>query len=345
MIERAIMALPGQTRGSGPFPHGPGGWSVDPRTLSNAERTAAASLYAALSTEAVLRNIGADGPTIVEGPFFSKRSLSESAARIDRATRRSAGRGDRHERGAPFWRSAPMLRYNRLPSAPSPIGPCRISTGIVRHGCDDWSISSGGDGMTCDRPDAAPAISNDPALEIILRGPGESIRWAKHDYPHHLAKWHRHPEYELHLVTAGPGRMMVGDYVGTVPGGLPRPRRSQSSAQLDQRSRPGTRLPDRDVLVQFDAAICDTLVNGFSEFSELRALLRDAAFGVEFLGETAEQGRRKLCAMEHQRGAGRLVSFLSLLAGLAPGRKSGGFWRDTHRRSGSTPPPRVASTA
>lgn len=63
------MALPGQTRGSGPFPHGPGGWSVDPRTLSNAERTAAASFYAALSTDAVLRNIGADGPTIVEGPF------------------------------------------------------------------------------------------------------------------------------------------------------------------------------------------------------------------------------------------------------------------------------------
>ncbi|KQQ91084.1 FGGY family carbohydrate kinase [Aureimonas sp. Leaf324] len=69
VIERANMALPGQTRGSGPFPHGPGGWSVDPRTLSNAERTAAASLYAALSTDAVLRNIGADGPTIVEGPF------------------------------------------------------------------------------------------------------------------------------------------------------------------------------------------------------------------------------------------------------------------------------------
>ncbi|MBB3934940.1 AraC family transcriptional regulator [Aureimonas phyllosphaerae] len=171
--------------------------------------------------------------------------------------------------------------------------------------------------MTCDRPDAAPATGNDPALEIILRGPGESIRWAKHDYPHHLAKWHRHPEYELHLVTAGRGRMMVGDYVGPFQEGclvLAGPNLPHNwISDLD----PGGRLPNRDVLVQFDAAVCETLVNGFSEFADLRALLRDAAFGVEFHGETAEQGRRKLCAMEHQRGAGRLVAFLSLLAGLA----------------------------
>ncbi|WP_168990373.1 FGGY-family carbohydrate kinase [Aureimonas flava] len=69
VVERGIMALPGQTAGSGPFPRARGGWSVEPGALSRAERTAAASLYAALATNEVLRVIGADGPTVVEGPF------------------------------------------------------------------------------------------------------------------------------------------------------------------------------------------------------------------------------------------------------------------------------------
>lgn len=69
VIERGIMALPGQTPGSGPFPAAQGGWSIEPSILSRSERTAAASLYAALATAEVLHNIGADGPTVVEGPF------------------------------------------------------------------------------------------------------------------------------------------------------------------------------------------------------------------------------------------------------------------------------------
>ncbi|WP_279481700.1 FGGY-family carbohydrate kinase [Aureimonas sp. SK2] len=69
VIRRGIMALPGQTRGSGSLPEGLGGWSAEPSTLSPAERTAAASLYCALATQAVLALIGADGPTVVEGPF------------------------------------------------------------------------------------------------------------------------------------------------------------------------------------------------------------------------------------------------------------------------------------
>ncbi|RIY03317.1 AraC family transcriptional regulator [Aureimonas flava] len=172
--------------------------------------------------------------------------------------------------------------------------------------------------MTIGRPDTAtPAAGSDPALEIILRGPGESFRWAKHDYPHHLAKWHRHPEYELHLVTSGRGRMMIGDYVGPFQEGCLVLAGPNLPHNWISDLEPGASLPNRDMLVQFDAAVTDTLVGGFAEFADLRCLLRDAAFGVEFTGATAERARMKLCAMEHERGAGRLVSFLSLLADLA----------------------------
>ncbi len=91
--------------------------------------------------------------------------------------------------------------------------------------------------MTHGRTDAPSAsATNGPALEIILRGPGESFRWAKHDYPHHLAKWHRHPNTSfISSPPAGPhdDRRLCRP----VSGGLSRAGRAEPSAQLDQRSR------------------------------------------------------------------------------------------------------------
>src|SRR6187549_1352748 len=40
--------------------------------------------------------------------------------------------------------------------------------------------------------------STAPDFELIVRKPLESFRWNVHGYPHLLAKWHYHPEYELH---------------------------------------------------------------------------------------------------------------------------------------------------
>ncbi|WP_182084744.1 AraC family transcriptional regulator [Aureimonas sp. ME7] len=164
---------------------------------------------------------------------------------------------------------------------------------------------------------AAPGQTCDPAHEIIICVPGESFRWAKHDYPHHLAKWHRHPEYELHLVTRGRGRMMIGDHVGPfaegclVLTGPNLPHHWISDLEADER------LTGRDVLIQFNAQVADTLISGFPELSEMRTLLKDAAFGVEFTGATAEIARRKLCAMENEKGASRLLSFIALMSDLS----------------------------
>ena len=53
------------------------------------------------------------------------------------------------------------------------------------------------------------------ALEVIMPVGDASIRWAKHGYPNRLAKWHHHPEIEIHLIREGVGHMMAGD--GLVP--------------------------------------------------------------------------------------------------------------------------------
>lgn len=58
-----------------------------------------------------------------------------------------------------------------------------------------------------------------PDYEVILCPPTESFRWFTHDYPISLAKWHYHPEYELHLTCTMQGTMMVGDYLGDFEAG------------------------------------------------------------------------------------------------------------------------------
>ena len=69
VLARGTMALPSFAPGSGPFPAAAGRWSEDERGLTPPERTAAASLYAALMTATCLDLLGAAGPTTIEGPF------------------------------------------------------------------------------------------------------------------------------------------------------------------------------------------------------------------------------------------------------------------------------------
>lgn len=69
VVEKSVLLLPNVTQGSGPYPGREMAWigKVD----DNAERFAAASLYVGMMAASCLTLIGADGPTIVEGPFSS----------------------------------------------------------------------------------------------------------------------------------------------------------------------------------------------------------------------------------------------------------------------------------
>src|SRR5688572_18264938 len=69
-------------------------------------------------------------------------------------------------------------------------------------------------GERCFRPWEERMGMYSPDYEVIVCPPDESFRWNVHGYPHHLAKWHYHPEYELHLILETSGRMMIGDYIG-----------------------------------------------------------------------------------------------------------------------------------
>ncbi len=96
VLERRVMALPSRHPGTGPFPGLEFGW-VPAAPVSDAERTAAASFYAALMGAECLELIGAAGPTIVEGPFGGNdafaRMLATASGRPVIAAGMGAGTG------------------------------------------------------------------------------------------------------------------------------------------------------------------------------------------------------------------------------------------------------------
>lgn len=74
VLQTGLLIWPSIVPGSGPFPEAVSAWRrggepVARETLSDTDRHAAASLYAALMTQVSLDLIGADGPILVDGPF------------------------------------------------------------------------------------------------------------------------------------------------------------------------------------------------------------------------------------------------------------------------------------
>ncbi|WP_460426862.1 helix-turn-helix domain-containing protein [Azotobacter armeniacus] len=154
-------------------------------------------------------------------------------------------------------------------------------------------------------------------LEVILNEPQHSFRWYEHDYPYPLARWNHHPEFEIHLIRQGNGKLLAGDYIGHFgPGhvalmgpGLPHDWISDLA--------PEQSILGRDVVLQFDGEALLRLRETLPELGELQSLFSRARQGIEFTGEAARTAARLLEAIGQTGGLKRLVLFLSLLETLA----------------------------
>ncbi|MBZ9936001.1 AraC family transcriptional regulator [Mesorhizobium sp. BR1-1-16] len=156
-----------------------------------------------------------------------------------------------------------------------------------------------------------------PDFEVIVCAPEESFRWNVHEYPHHLAKWHYHPEYELHLIQHSAGEMMIGDYVGGFEAGSLVLTGPGVPHNWVSRIQPGERVVNRDMLIQFSQKFADKVAGLCPEFDAVGDLFEDAARGIEFSGATADTGRRLLRSIGSAHGAERLLLFLELMTILA----------------------------
>ncbi|GBQ54408.1 AraC family transcriptional regulator [Komagataeibacter swingsii] len=156
-----------------------------------------------------------------------------------------------------------------------------------------------------------------PVFEVIQPGPRQSFVWHRHDYPAACARWNYHPEYELHLITAGTGHFMVGDFLGTfAPGHLVLVGPDLPHGWFSDLSM-GERIAGRDIVLQAHDDWLQQLVALCPELETVSALLADARYGVVFTGPMAPVLGARLAAMGDMHDAARLAALIGLLSGLA----------------------------
>lgn len=165
--------------------------------------------------------------------------------------------------------------------------------------------------------DPVAGITPRPELEVVVPDLNATGRWFEHDYPTPLARWHLHPEAEIHLITDSRGVALIGDYVGPfTPGhlvlvGAHLPHNWISDLPA------GERIQGRDLLLQIDPQAIDVLAQTAPELREAGQLLKRASRGIEFFDETARAAAHALESIRGRQGLARFEAVMSLLRILA----------------------------
>ena len=150
-------------------------------------------------------------------------------------------------------------------------------------------------------------------LEVILPEPDHCFRWFEHDYPYELARWNHHPEFEIHLIRQGSGKLVAGDYIGAFGAGHVALIGPNLPHDWIGDLAPGEYLSGRDVVLQFDGAALLALRNTLPELGDLQPLFKQARRGVQFSGDTAANAARLMETIGSAHGLQRLILFLQLL--------------------------------
>lgn len=149
--------------------------------------------------------------------------------------------------------------------------------------------------------------------EVVPPDPAYSTRWHVHSYPHPLARWNVHPEFEVHLITASSGLYIVGDEIGSFsPGqlflvGPEVPHDWISDLQA------GQVIEDRDVVLQFRGEWLQECARVLPELHHVEVLLSRSWGAMEFLGETRARASRELELIGATEGAARVQHTFALL--------------------------------
>ena len=153
----------------------------------------------------------------------------------------------------------------------------------------------------------------EPDLELVQVRDDQSFKIWAHGYPYRTVRWHFHPEYELHFVTATTGQCFIGDHIGPFKTGDlvfvgPNLPHNWISDVL-----PDEVIEERCLVLQFTGELIHKCVDTFPELHALRPLLDQAFRGVRFGAATAgrvEPLMRDLLAVSD---AARLSPFIEIL--------------------------------
>ena len=159
----------------------------------------------------------------------------------------------------------------------------------------------------------------EPDLEVVQIRRGESFAAWSHGYPYHTVRWHFHPEYEIHLVTATTGRYFVGDFIGEFePGNLVLTGPNLPHNWVSDIPR-GTSIPLRCRIVQFTETFIDNAMKVVPELNVIARLLECSRRGVLFDNATSRAVRPLMAELMQAQGARRISLFTAVLDFLARG--------------------------
>lgn len=123
VIEGGLMVLPPLVPATGPFPTATGGWSDPSETLTPMVRTAAASLYVALTACECLDLIGARGPIVVEGSLARNQLVLRALAHLTGRPVHAPTHGTGTSVGAALLA---LGTPNRAPATAAPMGEAAL---------------------------------------------------------------------------------------------------------------------------------------------------------------------------------------------------------------------------
>ncbi|WP_413457416.1 AraC family transcriptional regulator [Herbaspirillum huttiense] len=180
-----------------------------------------------------------------------------------------------------------------------------------------------------------------PDLELVHTRQDESFRAWVHDYPHTVAKWHFHPEYEVHVITASSGKFFVGDFIGDFgPGNLVLTGPNLPHNWVSNLGA-GEHVGARDLVLQFSRPFADRMLGAIPELSPLQDLLEGAARGLQFPDALGRSIVPLMQDLAQASGARRVVLMMSVLEQLASCRErkplaGPGYDLDAQRHMSST---------
>ena len=150
------------------------------------------------------------------------------------------------------------------------------------------------------------------ALEVVVPRGDESIRWLEHGYPSALARWHYHPEIEIHLIRESRGYMMAGDGMVSFSPGQVSLLGSNVPHNWISDLTAGTVISHRDVACQVHPNRIQALARIFPEAGQISALLQRGHQAIVLSGQSAVRVATKLTDMGNHRELDRLIDLLEI---------------------------------
>ncbi len=161
-----------------------------------------------------------------------------------------------------------------------------------------------------------------PDLEVVQVRHDQSFKAWSHGYPFRTVRWHFHPEYELHLVTATTGNRHVGDHIGAFgPGDLVLVGPNLPHNWISDVPH-GERVDERCLVLQFTDGFIAGCMATFPELRFLQTLLGESRRGVLFDQATSARVAPLMRLLLEAEDARRVALFVEVLdaIGHAEGR-------------------------